>query len=194
MQTAEEERRVIMDMTSVDMENNRINSENLVCFWNSNNKQTALKKLSIDQITNRLFFFFATWLIRESDSHTFTESVSSSGSCRSNGFSGFSESGGSSGSTFKTFSELRDLHKKQRTVSDVSTLHDSSIGVDSEERSETSTFHSSRYERESRALQKIRVMGHVDYENCLRDLLPRCSKSQCVTRANRLFEKVRKEC
>ena len=66
--------------------------------------------------------------------------------------------------------------------------------MDSEERSETSTFHSSRYEREGRALQKIRVMGHVDYENCLRDLLPRCSKSQCVTRANRLFEKVEKEC
>lgn len=166
---AEEERRVMMDMTSLEMENNQVNSANLVSLYSFHLTQAALKKLSIDQITDRLFFMFSTWLIREPESRT--SSISSV-------------------STMKTLSELRDLHKKQRTVSNVSTLHDSSIGVDSEEISDDFTTHSSQFEKESQRERKMRVMGHVDFEKCIREMLPRCSKSQCVTKANRLFEKV----
>lgn len=125
--------------------------------------------LSINQITDRLFYSFSTWLIRESESQTTNVS---------------------SVSTLKTLSELRDLHKKQRTISNVSTLHDSSIGVDSEELSDDYTSHSSQFEKESQRVRKLRVLGHVDFEKCIREILPRCSKSQCVTKANRLFEKV----
>lgn len=170
MQMAEEERRVMMELTSLDMENNQVNAANLVIIPHSTlSLQTALKQLSIDQISDRLFYTFSTWLIREPESCT--TSVSSA-------------------STLKTLSELRDLHKKKRTVSNVSTLHDSSIGVDSDELSEDYTTHSSQYERESQRVRKLRVMGHVDFEKCIREILPRCSKSQCVTKANRLFEKV----
>ena len=66
MQMAEEERRVMMELTSLDMENNQVNAANLVIIPHSTlSLQTALKQLSIDQISDRLFYTFSTWLIRE---------------------------------------------------------------------------------------------------------------------------------
>lgn len=62
--------------------------------------------------------------------------------------------------------------------------------MDSEELSDDYTSHSSQFEKESQRVRKLRVLGHVDFEKCIREILPRYSKSQCVTKANRLFEKV----
>ena len=40
---------------------------------------------------------------------------------------------------------------------------------------------------------KRRVIGRVDFEKCICELLPKASKSQCVTEASRLFERAAKE-
>lgn len=35
-----------------------------------------------------------------------------------------------------------------------------------------------------------RVIGRIDFEKCISDLLPKFSRSQCVTQATRLFDKM----
>ena len=37
------------------------------------------------------------------------------------------------------------------------------------------------------------MIGRVDYEECLCDILPKFSKSRCVTQACRLFDQVGKQ-
>lgn len=37
------------------------------------------------------------------------------------------------------------------------------------------------------------MIGRVDFEKCICELLPKASKSQCVTEASRLFERAAKE-
>ena len=39
-------------------------------------------------------------------------------------------------------------------------------------------------------IEKNRVIGRIDYEHCISELLPKYSKSQCTTQASRLFDKL----
>lgn len=69
-------------------------------------------------------------------------------------------------STTQQFSEV---------YSTVSTLHDSSIGI-------------TPHDIESNTLDQSRVIGRLDFEKCICDLLPKYSRSQCATQATRLFD------
>ena len=42
-------------------------------------------------------------------------------------------------------------------------------------------------------IQKNRVIGRLDFEKCICEILPKYSKSQCVTHATRLFDKLASE-
>lgn len=197
MQNAEEERRVILDMNSTDMENNRINADYLVRAGWGCHAQNAFKRYSFAEIVSRLFFLYSTWVLREDDASVRTASSATTLSSQ-------------------MMSDLRSYH----THHTVSTLHDSSIGALSPEltasaesaepaepagpaepaepgrpfdsyESYESTSESS--EATARVEAKRRVIGRVDFEKCICELLPKASKSQCVTEASRLFERAAKE-
>lgn len=177
MQNAEEERRVILDMNSTDMENNLINADYLVFLCCCSQEQNAFKRYSFADIVSRLFFLHSTWVLRQNDasSHTSTTTLSS-----------------------QVMSDLRSYH----THHTVSTMHDSSIGafssesIESVESTESDTFQrscSESMEMETRVEAKQRVVGRVNFEKCICELLPKASRSQCVTEASRLFERTAKE-
>jgi hypothetical protein len=129
--------------------------------------------MDINTIMNHLFALYSTWIIRHDDTETLHSSVSSAVST-----SVYSSS---------TLSDFKSRHTHDMTPSVVSTLHDSSVGAfDSDEVSVTS--HSTYCTKEPDL--KERVIGRVDYEKCICELLPKFSKSQCSTQASRLFDKV----
>ena len=110
----------------------------------------------------------STWLVREDDRKTIHISTSTTKSI----------------SSFNT----RDRLEIRPTPSPTQTLQ-SSLGIsvgESEDRSTHISYASRILAREL----KIRVMGRVDFENCLCNILPRLSKSQNVTQACRIFDKV----
>ena len=182
MQNAEEERRVILDMNSTDMENNRINADYLVRAGWGCHAQNAFKRYSFAEIVSRLFFLYSTWVLREDDASVRTASSATTLSSQ-------------------MMSDLRSYH----THHTVSTLHDSSIGALSPELTASAEpaepaepgrpFDSyDSYEATSESSEaKRRVIGRVDFEKCICELLPKASKSQCVTEASRLFERAAKE-
>ena len=96
----------------------------------------------------------------------------------------------------QVMNDLRSYHthhtastvSTHHTASTVSTLQDSSIGAFSSD-SHSTEISDATAEPDLR----LRVIGRVDYERCICDLLPKLSKSQCVTEASRLFEKFAKE-
>ena len=87
----------------------------------------------------------------------------------------------------QVMNDLRSYHT-HHTTSTVSTLQDSSIGAFSSD-SHSTEISDATAEPDLR----LRVIGRVDYERCICDLLPKLNKSQCVTEASRLFEKFAKE-
>lgn len=96
----------------------------------------------------------------------------------------------------QVMNDLRSYHthhtastvSTHHTASTASTLQDSSIGAFSSD-SHSTEISDATAEPDLR----LRVIGRVDYERCICDLLPKLSKSQCVTEASRLFEKFAKE-
>lgn len=188
MQNAEEERRVILDMNSTDMENNRINADYLVRAGWGCYAQNAFKRYSFAEIVSRLFFLYSTWVLREDDASVHTASSATTLSSQ-------------------MMSDLRSYH----THHTVSTLHDSSIGALSSELTASAESAgpaepnrpydsyksyesaSESVEATARVEAKRRVIGRVDFEKCICELLPKASKSQCVTEASRLFERAAKE-
>ena len=98
----------------------------------------------------------------------------------------------------QVMSDLRSYHAHHT----VSTMHDSSIcafsteSTESVESTESGTFQKScseSMEMETRVEAKQRVVGRVNFEKCICELLPKASRSQCVTEASRLFERTAKE-
>ena len=133
--------------------------------------------MALPDIVRRLFFIYSTWVIRENDLKTTHSSVSTSESL----------------SSWNTRDDLRS-HHTYSTPSVVTTLQNSSLDINTP--SETSggdTFSHTTYSSRQSNVDKLRVIGRVDYEQCICDLLPKFSKSQCVTQACRLFDKVREQ-
>ena len=130
--------------------------------------------MAITDIVRRLFFMYSTWVMRENDLKTPHTSVSTSESL----------------SSWNTRDDLRS-HHTYSTPSVVATLQNSSLDINTP--SETSlgdTVSHTTYSSRQSNVDKLRVIGRVDYEQCICDLLPKYSKSQCVTQACRLFDKV----
>ena len=161
-QIAEEERKVILNMNSIDLENNLMNSSYLVLLFEEFfNEQTSLKQLSIEELTYRLFHLFSTWIIRPEVStvHTYSSSYS--------------------------YTSSSVLSSTQNHHSIVDSLPDSSLAVSFSSNEMDHTIHSSFDD-----IEKNRVIGRIDYEHCINELLPKYSKSQCTTQASRLFDKL----
>ena len=130
--------------------------------------------MSMDVILQRLFSLYSTWMIREDDQTIHTSTTSSVSS---------------------TLFSSHTLSHHHATPSVVSTLHDSSVGISSLESDEPSNENPSTHSSHmtcytDEPIFRFRVVGRVDFERCICDILPKYSKSQCANQASRLFDKV----
>lgn len=93
-------------------------------------------------------------------------------------------------SSYSTITTQHDLishqtHQSQQTQS-ISTLHDSSLGI-----SPSGSMENQEYTGPTEfTFDQCRVIGRIDYERCISDILPKYSRSQCVTQATRLFDEI----
>ena len=152
--------------------------------------------MSGEAILLRLFQMYSTWVLRENDSpstHS-SMSVSESLSMWKEGNSegvwsyGHDENTWSHGHGGNTWSHKHSDNSYNHTTP--STLQNSSLDINTPKEEDLishTTYSSSKVD-----YRRICMIGRVDYEECLCDILPKFSKSRCVTQACRLFDQVDK--
>ena len=150
--------------------------------------------MSGEAILLRLFQMYSTWVLRENDSpstHS-SMSVSESLSMWKEGNSegvwsyGHDENTWSHGHGGITWSHKHSDNSYNHTTP--STLQNSSLDINTPKEEDLishTTYSSSKVD-----YRRICMIGRVDYEECLCDILPKFSKSRCVTQACRLFDQV----
>ena len=165
--------------------------------------------MSADAILLRLFQMYSTWVLREGDGESTHSSMSVSESLSTwndgHGESVWSGGRGESSTWSHGHNSWSHRHNENSSLSHShndntwthynnhintpSTLQNSSLDINTPKEDDL-IFHTT-YSSSNIDYRKLCMIGRVDYEECLCDILPKFSKSRCVTQACRLFDQVR---
>ena len=165
--------------------------------------------MSADAILLRLFQMYSTWVLRETDGESTHSSMSISESLSTwNDGRGENTTWSQGHHDSNTWSYRHhdsntwshghhDINRWSHTHNEYnahpinttpSTLQNSSLDINTPK--EEDLVSHTTYSSSNVDYRKQCMIGRVDYEECLCDILPKFSKSRCVTQACRLFDEV----